>query len=141
MAPLKDLKNSRGGARPGAGMPKGTVTQKTLDKEAARAALREVVLEQLRPLVKAQLDNAMGVSHFLLRDPKSGKFERITDPDQIQAALNADGAQEGSTYYIYTKDPSVQAFTDLMNRTLDKPAEHVEMTGAEGQPLVIQWLE
>jgi hypothetical protein len=28
------------------------------------------------------------VSHFLLRNKTTGKFERITDPDKIEAAMN-----------------------------------------------------
>jgi hypothetical protein len=31
------------------------------------------------------------------------------------------GTVSGNASWIYTKDPSVQAFTDLMNRALDKP--------------------
>lgn len=116
-------KNGRGGARPGSGRPKGSLNPSTITKEQAREALRQIVLAKMEKLVAAQMDNAVGVSHFLLRDPKTGKFERLTEPEQIQAALNADGAEEGSTYYVYTKDPSVQAFTDLMNRALDKPKE------------------
>lgn len=112
-----------GGKRDGAGRPKGSKTAATLSKEAARELLRQRVLKDMEPMVAAQIAHAQGISHFMLRDPKSGKFERLTDPDQIQAALNADGAEEGSSYYIWTKDPSVQAFTDLMNRALDKPKE------------------
>jgi hypothetical protein len=33
----------------------------------------------------------------------------------------------------------VQAFTDLLNRALDKPAEQVQVSGADGGPLVIRW--
>ena len=44
---LKELKKPepkrRGGKRPGAGMPKGKVTQKTIDKAIAREALRQYV--------------------------------------------------------------------------------------------------
>ena len=39
-----------------------------------------------------------------------------------------------------TKDPSVQAFTNLLNRALDKPAEEVQVAGADGGPIQIQWL-
>ena len=113
----------RGGARPNSGPKKGTKHQATLSKEAAREVLRQRVLQDMEPMVAAQIANARGISHFLLRDPKTGKFDRLTDLDQIQAALNDPAAQEGSTYYIWTKDPSVQAFTDLMNRTLDKAKE------------------
>jgi hypothetical protein len=40
---------------------------------------------------------------------------------------------------VWEKDPSVQAFTDLMNRTIDKPVEQVQadVSGA----LVIRWQE
>jgi hypothetical protein len=69
------------------------------------------------------------------RDPKTGKFERITgDAKQIDKALKSNNA-----CWIYTKDPNVQAFTDLMNRAIDKPAEHVQIAGADGGPLVIPW--
>lgn len=113
----------RGGKRPNSGPKKGTKYASTLSKEAARELLRQRVLQDMEPMVAAQVAHAQGLSHFLLRDPKSGKFERLTDVDQIQRALNAAGAEEGRSYYIWTKDPSVQAFTDLLNRALDKPKE------------------
>lgn len=108
------------------GPKKGAKYKPTLSKEQAREALRTIVLRDMDKLVAAQLDNAVGIRHFIVRG-KGGKFERLTEPEQIEAALNAEGAEEGKTFWIYTKDPSVQAFTDLMNRAIDKPAEHVEM--------------
>jgi len=80
-------------------------------------------------------DNVVGIRHLMIRDPKTGKFERITgDAKQIDKALKSKNA-----CWIYTKDPNVQAFTDLMNWCLDKPAEHVQVAGADGGPLVIRW--
>jgi hypothetical protein len=76
---------------------------------------------------------ALGVQHFFLRDPSTGQFKRITDPDEIEAALNAENAGEGSTYWIFSKDPNVQAFTDLLNRAFDKPAEHVQVASSEAR--------
>jgi hypothetical protein len=76
-------------------------------------------------------------SHFLLRNKTTGKFERITDPDKIEAAMNADEEY----YLIYTKDPNVQAFTDLMNRALDKPAQQTRVTGTDDGPIEIRWLD
>ena len=55
-------------------------------------------------------------------------------PDKIDKALKG-----GNAVWIYTKDPNVQAFTDLMNRAIDKPAEHVQVAGADDGPLVIRW--
>jgi len=131
----------RGGApkghrRYGGGMRKGQKTRKTLEKEAALALLRQKVTEQIEPLLEAQIDNAIGIKHFMLRDPKSGRFQRITDEDTIERALNE--GEEGSHFWIYTKDPSVQAFTDLMNRTIGKPAEHVDVGSGSIQ---IRWMD
>lgn len=119
-------------------MPKGTKTYKTIEKEAARSALRQIVLRDMDALVGAQLANAKGISHFFLRD-KAGQFVKIEDPKLIAQALNS--GDEGSYYYIFTKDPSIQAFTDLMNRALDKPADQVKVTGEEGGPVehVFRW--
>lgn len=85
--------------------------------------MREMVLRKLGPLVEAQIHNALGINHFMLRDPKTGHFERVTDVNQIQAALNAPGAAEGSTFFIHSKDPQVQALQLLLAYALDKPKE------------------
>ena len=39
--------------------------------------------------------------------------------------------------WIYTKDPSAQAFTYLMNQALSKPAQQVTVTDKEEKPAVI----
>jgi len=63
------------------------------------------------------------------------KFRRISEPDEIRRVVDS-GEQH---YRIYTKDPSVQAFTDLLNRALDKPSEHVEVSDSDDGPIVIRW--
>jgi hypothetical protein len=40
---------------------------------------------------------------------------------------------------VWDKEPSVQAYADLVNRTLDKPADHVEVSSKDGSPLVLRW--
>jgi hypothetical protein len=108
-------------------------TKNTLAKEAAREFVRQKVIERLSSLVDAQLDNAEGIKHLMMRDPTTGKFERVTgDARDIDRALKTKNAT-----WIYTKDPSVQAFTDLLNRALDKP-EQMHVTG-DGSPIVICW--
>lgn len=135
------LKRGRnGGPRAGAGRPKGSQSKKTirrsLEKEEARELLRQIVTAEMEPLIKAQLANAKGIQHFFLRDPRTGQFTRITDPDVIEAALNSG---DTNSYWINTKDPNVQAFADLMNRALDKPAEHVTVGGDSKAPLIVKW--
>lgn len=110
-------------------MPKGYKTAKTLSKEAARDALRTLVLKQLDRLVGAQLANATGLRHTFMRDD-AGRFTQLTDPQRIAEALNS--GDEGKYYWTFTKDPSIQAFTDLMNRALDKPAEQVQQLEHSG---------
>lgn len=128
----------RGGKRPGAGLKKGYKFPKTIDRELQRSHLRQRVMRELDPLLDAQIAHAKGIDHFFLRDEKTKQFKRIEDPSVIEAALNA--GDRDSYYWIFTKDPSVQAFTDLMNRTFDRPPEHVHVSGPEGGPLEVRWL-
>jgi hypothetical protein len=59
-----------------------------------------------------------------VREKSSGKFLRVSAGRAEK--LNP----EEEIIEIWEKDPSVQAFTDLLNRALDKPVEQVEL----GQP-------
>lgn len=97
-------------------MPAGHRTQKTLTKELARERVRVKITERLDALIDAQVANAQGIKYLVARDPKTGKFERI-------AAAQVTGE---AVIEVWEKDPSVQAFTDLMNRAIDKPREQVQ---------------
>lgn len=110
----------RGGKRPGSGRKPGT---NGVEKEEARALLRRIVIANMTPLVESQVANAKGIKYLVVRDTKSGRFlRRIEDPAHFDQALSS----EQEYLEVWAKDPSVQAFTDLMNRTIDKPTEHVE---------------
>lgn len=105
-----------GGKRTGAGRPLGAKSASTISKEQAREALRAIVLEEMRALVAAQLANAKGLKYLVVRDKNTGKFLRVSE---AMAKLN----EHEERIEVWEKDPSVQAFTDLMNRALDKPKE------------------
>lgn len=107
----------KGGKREGAGRPKGAKSASTITKEQAREALRQIVLRDMEDLVAAQLAQAKGLSYMVVRDKATGKFLRVAENQA--AELNPDE----QIIEIWEKDPSVQAFTDLMNRALDKPKE------------------
>ena len=125
-------KDARGGKRAGAGRPVGTVNPSTITKEAAREALRQLVLKEMGALVAAQMAQAKGLSYMVVRDKASGKFLRVAE-DQAQK-LNPDE----QVIEIWEKDPSVQSFTDLMNRAIDKPKEQEqEVTHSGG--LALYW--
>lgn len=138
---VKKLKTSMGqigGARPGAGRKKGGKNQATLKADELRALMRERIARQVDPhleeMVQAQALHAKGVSYMVLRAP-DGSFARATDEKQIDAACAA-----GTTAFrIFTQAPNPQAFTALLDRTIGKPSEHVELTGQDGGPIVVKW--
>ncbi len=100
---------------------------KTLVKEEARRLLREKVTARLGPLVDAQIENALGIKYLVVREKKGGKFLRVTE-SMAQAKL---GKGE-EIVEVWEKDPSIHAFTDLMNRALDKPKEQVLEVNIQG---------
>ena len=110
----------RGGRRPGAGRKKGGGS--LLDKEAAREVLRNIVKANLGPMTEAQVANAKGIKYLVARDKKTGKFRRLSE----DALAVLEGDDEREVIEVWEKDPNVSAFTDLLNRTLDKPKEHFE---------------
>jgi hypothetical protein len=118
------------------GRPKGRRSQATLDKEAAREFVRQTITKALGPLITSQLANAQGLKYLVTRDKKTGKFIRVGE------AMARQSGEE--TIEVWEKDPSVQAFTDLLNRALDKPKEQeqtIAVTGPDGGPVVYTWQE
>lgn len=117
----------RGGRRPGAGRKKGYKEQGTIAKEEARELLRNMVKASMGQMIEAQIDHACGLKYLVVREKGSGKFIRVTE---AMAKVKLGVTEE--IIEVWEKDPSVQAFTDLMNRTLDKPTETVETTVTVG---------
>lgn len=121
---VSTLNHSRSGKK--LGRPPGTKNPETLDKIAARELTRRLVMKHLEPLIQAQVANAKGLHYLVVREKSTGKFMRVAE--NAAAKLNPDE----EVIEIWEKDPSVQAFTDLMNRALDKPKEQeqeIKVTG------------
>lgn len=116
------------------GPQKGAVYAPTISKQQARDALREVVIRHMNEMVAAQVAHAKGLKYLIVRNAKTGKFERVTK-EQMDKLLEQGDEEALEKLEIWDKDPSVPAFTDLMNRALDKPADHMEITGKDGGPL------
>ena len=131
----------KGGARPNSGPKKGTKYRphaSTISKEQAREALRVEVQRHMARMVRSQVAHAIGIGHLYTRD-KSGKFNKIESEAEVDRLL-AEG-EENRDYWIFTKDPSVQAFTDLMNRALDKPKEQAQEVTLTGTVELVSRLE
>jgi len=95
-------------------------------KQQMRDVYRTYWLPRMMPLLEAQEARALGLVHFMLRDPASGEWKRLTDPDEIKQAMNDPRAESGSTYRIHTKDPDGKDITDVLNRIIDKPKEQAQ---------------
>ena len=110
------------------GRPPGRKNDKTLEKEAARAALRQMVLEKLRPLVESQVANATGIRYLVAREKRGGRFRRLEREPLPGEIVGSDD----EIIEVWHKDPCIAAFTDLMNRAIDKPTEiqQVEVSGS-----------
>ncbi len=126
-------KGQHGGKRAGAGGKKGAVYAPTRDKALAREALRAIIDKHMEAMTEAQIKNAQGINYLVKRAKVGGKFEKVSAED-LDAALQ--GQDDGSIILeIWAERPNVQSYTDLMNRHVDKPTEHHEVTGADGGPI------
>lgn len=119
---------ARGGTRIG-GKPKGYKAAKTLTKELAREALREIVMAHMVEMTAAQVAQSKGLKYLVTRDKKTGKFIRVTE---AMAKQKSGLSENEEIIEVWEKDPSTPAYTDLMNRALDKPKEQemeIKLTG------------
>ena len=101
-------------------MPKGYKTKKVSDKEEAREALRQIVLEKMRPMVEAQIAVALGIQYLGVRD-KAGKFTKLTKDKAGLVITKGDEILE-----LWDERPSTPAFSDLMDRALDMPIRQIQ---------------
>lgn len=124
-----------GGKRPNSGPKKGTKYAPTISKEQAREGVRAVVQQHMERMLRSQIAHAIGIGHLYTRD-KNGKFNKIEQAAEIDRLLSE--GEEDRDYWIFSKDPSVQAFTDLMNRALDKPKEQEQEHAVSGA-VVFRW--
>ena len=123
----------RGGKRPNAGRPKGSKEAPTLAKEAAREILRLKLTAELQPIADALVSRCKGVRYFVTRNKKTGKFELVTNPDRVIAALNRDDDESGE---FYTDKPDITAIKEAFDRMVDKSKEQIQEIALSGEPLI-----
>ena len=133
-------KTAGSGPQPGSGRPKGVKNQSTLSKEAGREALRVIVMREMDAMTEAQIAHARGLKYLVTRNAKTGKFEKVTK-ERMDALLDADDENALETIEVWEKEPSVQAYTDLMNRALDKPKEQEQEIRVTGSLEMVERLQ
>jgi len=122
-----------GGARAGAGRKRGGKNARTVERELREDMLRDKLRKQLEPIVDAQIANAKGIKYLVVRERKGGKFVRVTE-SMAKAKL---GKGE-EIIEVWEKDPSVQAFSELLNRAYGKAKEPKQEVDVSGD-LVLRW--
>jgi hypothetical protein len=127
------MANGHGGKRDGAGAKKGAANCLTVDKIRLRQAARDYLGPHMLDVLAAQLATAKGLSYLVVRDRATGKFLRVGKG----SAEKLNPAEE--IIEIWETTPSTESAKVLLDRLLDKPSEHVELTGADGAPLEVRW--
>jgi uncharacterized protein YfbU (UPF0304 family) len=117
------------------GNPKGR--PKGWDKARAHAPLRELVWAQQDAMHEAQIKNALGIRYLVSRDRKTGKFTKLTEAEAEARSKDGKWQRDNEILEVWDERPNVQAYTDIMNRVLGKPTEHLEQTVQGG--LEIKW--
>jgi len=100
-----------------------------------RERVRQRVFARLDPMLDAQIAHAQGLKYLVTRDRKTGKFIRVGE-----AMAKARQGDTEESIEVWEKDPSVQAFTDLLNRAIDKPAEQLQEITHSGT-VTFRWLK
>ena len=113
------------------GRPKGRQNDSTLAANQQKALARELIREHIRQhipdIVRAQTENALGVSYLVLRT-RDGSYTEATDQAQVKAALAAGDA----AFRVYTRQPHQGSAAMLLAYVADKPVEPVELSGPDG---------
>jgi hypothetical protein len=117
-----------------AGRPKGSKSPRSIEKLEMLRQFRERIATEFGPLMDAQIQAALGVSHMMAKD-RTGKWMQVTDPKAMARCLNS-----GEAFYrIHAQNPDVRALKDIFDRLMGSPAQTVEMSGPEGGPLEVRW--
>jgi len=102
----------------------------TLDKAFAREVLRQLVIEALPDMVKAQIAMSKGINYLVLRDRATGQFIKRLGARSLQKHLKE--GSENEVVEVWQKDPSSQAFRELVAHTIDLPKQQeqeLKLTG------------
>lgn len=128
-------KSNLGGARPGAGRPKGSKDLQTIEREEAARQFRERVAKNTHKLFNAQLDLAVGEKYLMVihTNGKGSRAKRetsiVTDLELIKKYLDEELEDTDDDYYFMTTKPANnQALEGMLNRTFGKAPETIDVT-------------
>lgn len=150
-AELENSKNNsspHGGAREGAGRPKGSENEETKRRRLADREYKERVVAHIHDLFNSQFALARGLTHLYRIDEEKNddgkvlkrKHVIVTDPEEIRDVLDElDGSESGTFddnyYYITTRVPDIRAIDSMMDRVFGRPKQSTVLEDPEGNAL------
>jgi len=128
------IKGKNGGKRPGAGMPKGTKIQRTIEKERTLKEYQEMIRNHALQLFHAQKVLAFGsytlfvVEHY---EDESGKIQKrkvlVEDTEMMEAILNNPDMVQGDNYVvIQTNSPDKFTIDSMLDRAFGKATQSLD---------------
>lgn len=138
-----DNPKQNGGARPGAGRPKGAISPETKLKIAAKQQFEKRVRSHAKELFNAQITLAMGVQYVMKREriqTKKGwrwtRFEKVEDPEEIARFLDGKYSEDTHQYYMLTVEkPDARAIDSLLDRAFGKAPQSLEIKDERPDPI------
>lgn len=118
----KALAANKGNAKKG-GRPKGSVSEETRMKQEMRRMLTKVVHQRFGELVRAQVDLASGLC-----------------VEETDTKVNADGELE-TKRRVYKRPPSNEALKYLLDQSVGKAKESLDLNLTDGRRVTIEHLE
>lgn len=140
----QSFKGQLGGARPGAGRPKGSMNEDTKERMAAKKRFIQRVNKNADRLFNAQLALAKGTTIlFRIDTDDKGRKQKpviVKDEEEIMAYLDGELEDDNeSYYYLATERPDNRAIDSMLSRSFGKPEERVDITSGDEpiQPVII----
>lgn len=132
----------KGGARPGAGRPKGKLSEEARERQRVELHLQRRRFRAADKVFNAQLSIALGSTYvYEIVETGEGKNKKrehvlVTDPERIRQFLDNPESDDGYMY-ITTDKPDGKAISDIFDRAFGRPLQGVEMTGKDGGPIEV----
>lgn len=138
--PENPEKKQWGGARPGAGRPKGSLDPDTKLRHQAEAEYKRRVAGMTDKLLNSQLSLALGEVNLYKKTVRGNKTitSMVDDPETVKSYLSGD-LEDGDNEYFYlaTKSPDNKALDSVLDRTYGKAKQSVDVT-TDDEPINVQ---
>lgn len=132
-----------GGARPGAGRPKGKMNALTIEKMKIKKEFEDRVAHHAHTLFNAQMTLAMGTQFLLKRTKVKNKkgwrwtpFEKVTEEQEMIDYLDGKFKDDTSQYFLLTAEkPDSKAIDSLLDRGFGKAAQSLTLKDERPDPI------